>query len=104
MEYYINDLSKRVERTDKITFSYSNKNFEEKEDVYINKKFLTFYTSFFDKNYLFCDDVFSLPFEVSIAQRCLYHVREKIRIELLPVEAESLDASSIFINIEVNKK
>ena len=74
MEYYINDLSKRVERTDKITFSYSNKNFEEKEDVYINKKFLTFYTSFFEKNYLFCDNVFSLPFEVSIAERCLYHV------------------------------
>jgi len=74
MEYYINDLSKRVEKSDKITFSYYNGEIEEKDDIYVNKKFLTFYTSFFEKNHFFCDDIFSLPFEVSIAERCLYHV------------------------------
>jgi hypothetical protein len=72
MNFYINNYCDRIERKDKIIFRFID---DQIEEVFINKIFLSFYTSFF-KNSLFSDDTFYLPFETLIAIKCLNHVHK----------------------------
>lgn len=76
MNFYINNYSDRIEKKDKIIFKFNDKT----EEVFVNKTFLSFYTSFF-KNSLFSDDIFDLPFETLIAKKCLNHIH-KLFIDL----------------------
>lgn len=71
MNFYINNYSDRIEKKDKIIFRFN----DQTEEVYVNKTFLSFYTSFFE-NSLFSDDTFHLPFETLIATKCLNYTHK----------------------------
>jgi len=108
MAFYIKNFVSKLRRTDPITFV----NGDEKKDVFVNLELLSQYTSFFqEKNSLFVDNIYEIPFDIGIAIDALEHVHTlfttlsqntMIFILLKAYDYFCIDVSEIYEHISTN--